>query len=100
MYENHTTHPHHLAMHVDVVLWLLLQVVVIYSFHISSIVVVLSFFFFCDELVFFCGLERTCLITTSKAKTPYGFAPPPPSSIFEVGHFPLISFYVSIISQC
>jgi hypothetical protein len=76
MYENPTTHPHHLTMHVDVCTLivtsscgdLLLSHFIYYN---------CSFlFFFCDELVSFCGLQRMCLITTSKVITQYGFGPP------------------------
>ncbi len=75
MYENHIIHPLHLIVHVDVVHWLLLQVVVVYSFHTSSII---NVFLFCFFLLWWTsGLKRTCLITTSRVITPYGFAPPP-----------------------
>ncbi len=42
MYKNHTCHPFHLFVYTNVVLELLLPDVVIYSFHISSNVIILS----------------------------------------------------------
>lgn len=66
----------------DVVHWLLLQVVVIYSFHTLSIIIL--FFLFVMNHWF----RKNMFYNHFQSYNTIWFCTPPPPSIFEVRHFP------------
>ncbi len=86
MYENHTCHPFHLFLYVNVVLELLLPDVVIYSSHVSSNVVVISSITPIMNYFSFFGLKGTWCVTTFGIVTPKCLV------------FPLINFWGLISS--